>query len=128
MTKALNVIVIDDDEDIRNLSAMSLRNVGGYNVRTAERGQGGIELALAQVPDIILLDVMMPGMGGPEVLAQLREHPELGGCTVAFMTAKAQPQEISDLLDLGAADVITKPFDIMALPERVHAIWLEAQK
>jgi CheY-like chemotaxis protein len=74
-------------------------------------------------PDLVLMDVMMPGMDGPTTLKKLREKPETAGFPVIFMTAKVQPQEVSSLTSAGAIGVIPKPFDPMALASTVRGLW-----
>ena len=74
------------------------------------------------MPDMVLLDVMMPGMDGPSTLKALRERPLLAQVPVAFMTAKVQPPEVVHYKALGALDVITKPFDPMTLAAQVRAV------
>ena len=85
-------------------------------------------LAVAEqfAPDLILLDVMMPGMDGPTTLAELRKKPTLAHTPVVFMTARVQRHEIEQYLAIGAADVISKPFDPMSLSAQVAAIWKKA--
>ncbi|WP_199221388.1 response regulator [Desulfonatronum sp. SC1] len=77
----------------------------------------------AFVPDLILLDVMMPDMDGPTTMRELRKIPDLANTPVVFLTAKVQPQEFSAYLALGAQGVIAKPFDPMKLADEVHAVW-----
>ena len=74
-------------------------------------------------PDLILLDVMMPGMDGPSTLRSLRALPAVSGIPVVFLTAKVQPSEVAHLRSLGALDVIAKPFDPMKLSDQLRAIW-----
>lgn len=82
-----------------------------------------MEKAVASVPDLILLDVMMPGMDGPTTLAALRREPTLVDVPVVFITAKVQSSEVEFYTSLGALGVISKPFDPMALADQVRAIW-----
>jgi two-component system OmpR family response regulator len=84
---------------------------------------GGITKAPAFSPDLLLLDVMMPTMDGPELLQELRKLPQFTQTPVIFMTAKAQPEEVQQFMELGAIDVITKPFDPMTLADQIRAIW-----
>ena len=123
--KALTTIVyIDDEPDIRHVvEASSLSLADGLTIHTGESGQRGLELARDLKPDLMMLDVMMPGMDGPETLRRLRAEPELAGIPVFFMTAKAMPAELQRLRDLGAAAIIPKPFDPMKLATDVLALW-----
>jgi len=75
------------------------------------------------MPDLILLDVMMPGMDGPTTLKSLRGHDEFAAIPVLFMTAKVQSDEVEEYLALGAVGVIHKPFDPMALSDEIRALW-----
>lgn len=118
----MTALVIDDDDDIRLVVKMSLRLIGGLDVIEASSGQEGVDLAMRVRPDIIMLDVMMPGMDGPTVLHQLYNNPLTSGIPVIFLTAKAMPGEIGRLKDLGAVGVLTKPFDPMQLAADVQAL------
>jgi len=118
----VTALVIDDDDDIRLVVKMSLRLIGGLDVIEASSGQEGVGLAVRVRPDIIMLDVMMPGMDGPTVLHQLYNNPLTSGIPVVFLTAKTMPGELGRLKDLGAAGVLTKPFDPMQLAADVQAL------
>ncbi len=121
---ALNRILhVDDEADIREVAKLALEDVGGFTVESCSSGAEAIERAAAFGPDIILLDVMMPGQSGPEVLKSLRRMPETAETPVVFMTAKVQAREIEALKQLGAIDVIEKPFDPMQVSELVNDIW-----
>lgn len=117
------VMLVEDDGDIRTVASMSLEMVGGLKVLACESGEAALAAIAGFAPQLVLLDVMMPGMNGPEVLARLRALPGGGSLPVAFMTAKVQPEEIRALLELGVVEVIAKPFDPMALPDQVKALW-----
>jgi CheY-like chemotaxis protein len=88
----------------------------------ASSGADGIEKAAAEQPDAILLDVMMPMLDGPSTLAALRNQPATSKIPVIFLTAKAMPSEVERLRSLGAAGVLTKPFDPMTLASQVRAL------
>ena len=115
------VLLIDDEPDIREVVELSLGSVSGWEVLTASSGADGVELASAQRPDVILLDVMMPGLDGPATLDVLRGRDETRAIPVLFMTAKAQAGELTRYASLGVAGVIPKPFDPMTLSDRVAA-------
>jgi len=102
---------------------MSLELVGDFEVELAVSGAEGLAKAGSLLPDLILLDVMMPGMDGPATLRALREQPRTSGIPVIFMTAKVQSHEIAQYLALGALGVIAKPFDPMSLPDQVRRLW-----
>ncbi len=117
------ILMVDDDSDIRTVAEISLTAVGGFTVEVCASGPEALERAPAFGPDLILLDVMMPGMDGPTTLKGLREIPALAQTPVIFMTAKVQPQEVAQLVACGALDVLAKPFDPMALPDALRRIW-----
>lgn len=114
--------MIDDDADIRRVASLSLARVGKMEVVDASGGLEGVRKATAEKPDAILLDVMMPGLDGPATLAALRSNPATAAIPVIFLTAKAMASEIQRLTSLGAAGVLTKPFDPMALPEQLRTL------
>jgi CheY-like chemotaxis protein len=116
------VLLIDDEPDIRRIGEMSLAAIGKLKVILASSGTEGIELARAHKPDVILLDVMMPGLDGPATLQRLRADPAVSTIPVIFMTAKVQRAEIDRYLALGAQGVVPKPFDPLDLPARVRAL------
>jgi CheY-like chemotaxis protein len=118
----MKILVIDDEDDIRRISRLALGRVGGMEVVDAASGMDGIARAVADVPDAILLDVMMPEHDGPETLALLRADPRTAGIPVIFLTAKAMAAEVERLRALGAAGVLTKPFDPMSLAASVRSI------
>jgi CheY-like chemotaxis protein len=116
------VLVVDDEPHIRRIGELALRSVGKLEVSLASSGAEAVEMAAAEHPDVILLDVMMPGMDGPTTLGTLRSRPETAHIPVIFMTAKVQKHEVERYLRLGAAGVIAKPFDPMSLPDDVRRI------
>ena len=116
------IMMVDDEPHIRRIGELSLRGVGQWQVVLAGSGREAVELARREQPDVILLDVMMPGMDGPATLAELREGRETAGIPVIFLTAKAQRHEVERYRMLGAAGVLTKPFDPMTLPDEVRTI------
>jgi CheY-like chemotaxis protein len=116
------IMIVDDEEDIREICAVSVREVGKLEVVVASSGQEALERGNAEKPDVILLDVMMPRMDGIETLRKLREQDATARLPVIFFTAKVQEQEIKRYLALGAAGVITKPFDPMKLPDEIRRL------
>ena len=116
------VLMVDDEPDIRKIGLLSLRSVGKLTALAASSGEEALALAAQEKPDLILLDVMMPGMTGPDVLARLRQSPETASIPVIFMTAKVQKAEVEGYRALGAAGVISKPFDPMLLSAQIRAI------
>lgn len=116
------VMLVDDEADIRKVADLSLKGVGGWEVALAASGDEALAMASSERPDVILLDVMMPGMDGPATLERLRAAPGLEAVPVIFMTAKVQKNEVERYLDLGAVGVIAKPFDPMSLPDEIRGI------
>ena len=116
------IMMVDDEPHIRRIGELSLRGVGKWTVVLAGSGREAIDLARREQPDVILLDVMMPGMDGPATLAELRDSKETEAIPVIFLTAKAQRHEVERYRQLGAAGVLTKPFDPMTLPDEVRGI------
>jgi len=117
------VLHVEDEPDIQEVARMALEAVGGLTVEQAGSGKEALAKAAAFAPDVILLDVMMPGMDGPSTLAELRRSPATAGIPVIFMTAKVQNQEVERYKQLGALDVIAKPFDPMTLSDSIREIW-----
>ncbi len=113
------VLVIDDDPSIREVAAVALSAFGGHEVTTAVDGTAGIKLARRVLPDAILLDVMMPSVDGPTVLARMRAVDVLRDVPVVFLTAKVGAQDMSRLDGLGAVAVIPKPFDPVTLARQL---------
>lgn len=123
----MKLLLIDDDEDIRKIGKLSLEAVGKHQVATAASAIEGIQAAISDQPDLILMDMMMPGMDGLAALSELRRLPALRQIPVLFITAKVQMSEAARYIALGAIGVIHKPFDPMTLPREVSAL-LEASK
>lgn len=123
MAELQRILCVEDDPDIQLVVRLALENVGGFSVRICACGDDAVREAEAFAPQMILLDVMMPGMDGPTTLKALRALPALVSVPVAFVTAKVQPEEMAQLKSLGACEVIAKPFDPMALAGRVQSIW-----
>ena len=117
------VLCVEDEADIRTVAELALAAVGGFTVLPCSSGAEAIEKATAFKPDIMLLDVMMPGMDGPDTLTALRALPGMATVPAVFLTAKALPSEVARYRKLGALDVIAKPFDPMTLADQVRRIW-----
>jgi two-component system OmpR family response regulator len=124
---SLRVLHVDDEPDIRAIVEIALGLDPSFTVEGCASGPDALRAAAAQAPDIILLDVMMPGMDGPTTLAHLRESPKTANIPVVFMTARAQERELEQFRSLGAAGVIAKPFDPMKLAAAVRRYSQEAR-
>lgn len=116
------VLVIDDDDDIRAITRLCLETVGKCDVRTEASGEAGVAAALAEPPDAILLDVMMPGMDGPATFERLQASPETRDIPVVLLTAKVANVDDQRFAGLGVKGVIAKPFDAMSLPVELARI------
>lgn len=115
------ILYAEDEPDIQTVARLALEMVGGFTVKMCDNGQALLQAYADFAPDLIMLDVMMPGLDGPATLAALREQQV--DIPVVFMTAKVQPQEIEAFKEMGALDVIAKPFDPMQLAQQVRSIW-----
>ncbi|NQV85340.1 MAG: response regulator [Rhodospirillales bacterium] len=124
MTETLQkILYVEDEADIQTVAKLALESVGGFEVMICGSGVEALEKAPVFKPDVLLLDVMMPGMDGPDTLVALLKIEELKNTPAIFLTAKAMPTEVDRYKKLGALDVIPKPFDPMTLAEQVRAIW-----
>jgi len=123
MGSLTRILYVEDEPDIRAVAKLALEMVGGYTVMLCSSGEEALREASAFAPDLILLDVMMPGLDGPATLKGLREQASLARVPAVFMTAKVQSAEVAHYKSLGALDVIPKPFDPMTLASQVKAIW-----
>lgn len=122
------LLFVDDDSDIHLIVKYSLRDLQNVEIRWAFSGEEAIKIALEFEPDLILLDVMMPGMDGVATLDALRLLPKLAKTPIAFLTAKAQSNEVEEYYKHGIVDVILKPFDPTQLTSIVQQIWNKHQK
>jgi len=120
------ILYAEDEPDIQSIAQMALEMMGGYTLKVCNNGQEAVDAAEAFAPDLILLDVMMPAMDGPTALQEIRKIPSLANTPVIFMTAKVQNQEIEEYIEMGAIDVIAKPFDPMTLSETILSLWNRA--
>jgi CheY-like chemotaxis protein len=116
------VLLVDDEDDIREVAGMSLETVAGWTVMAARSGREGLKIAAEQQPDVILLDVMMPDMDGPSTFRNLQDSEATKSIPVIFLTAKAQTREQRGFRELGAQGVISKPFDPLTLADQVAEI------
>jgi two-component system, OmpR family, response regulator len=124
MTRPLKkIMLVEDDPDILLITRLSLEVGGGYEVRVCASGTGAVQCAAEYGPDLILLDVMMPGMDGLATMDALRKLPATAAMPVVFFTANTQEQVRQDLQRRGALGVITKPVEPDRLVEQVRAFW-----
>jgi len=115
------ILFVDDDDDIRTIAHLSLTAVGGWQVALAASGPSAIEQAVQDRPDLIVLDMMMPGMDGLATLARLRADERTAAIPVIFLTAKVQKSEVERYGAAGAG-VLAKPFDPMTLPDQIRRL------
>jgi CheY-like chemotaxis protein len=117
------ILLVEDEPDIQTITKMALETIGGLSVSACGSGVEAVKLASESPPDLIVLDAMMPGMDGLDTFRALRQIPLTRSIPVVFLTAKAQPHEIALYKELGALDVIPKPFDPMRLSETLLRIF-----
>lgn len=118
----MKALIVDDEEDVRFVARMSLGRVGGMTVIEASGGEEGIELARDEQPDVILLDMMMPGMDGTATFHALRALEATAAIPIVFLTAKGMVDDAARLKKLGARGVVLKPFDPLTLAGEITAI------
>ncbi len=116
------ILIIDDEDDIREVAALSLESIAGWEVVTASSGAQGLARAIEHRPDAILLDVMMPGMDGPTTFRELRKNPATDKIPVLLLTAKVQSSDQRRFADLGVESVLFKPFDPLTLADQISAV------
>ena len=122
--RALNrICYVEDDEDIQRIVRMSLERVGKMTVEVVGDPTMAIETICAFKPDLVMLDWMMPGMDGPTLFRKMKQLPEVSALPVVFITAKATQRDMDELIALGAAGTISKPFSPKDLPDQLRAIW-----
>jgi two-component system, OmpR family, response regulator len=118
-----HVACVDDDADILQITKFALEEIGGLTVTAFEGPRAALEGMAAAQPDLILMDVMMPEMDGPTALKMLKKQDGVSHIPVVFMTARVQPHELRDYMALGAAGVISKPYDPVTLTQQLVDIW-----
>jgi two-component system, OmpR family, response regulator len=119
VSESISVVYVEDDPDLRELVEIIFARTSGMRIVAFEPAADVLELVRKAHPDIVLLDVMMPGIDGSTLASAMKADPELATTPIVFMTAKARPQELAELYNLGAIGVISKPFDAVRLPDEV---------
>lgn len=119
------ILMIEDEPDIRTVAELALEAIGGFELTACESGQQALEQIGECQPQLIVLDVMMPGMDGPATLKAIRCLPGHAETPAVFMTAKVQSDEVQGYLAQGAVGVIPKPFDPLTLADQIREIWNE---
>jgi two-component system, OmpR family, response regulator len=118
----LRVAHVDDDDDLLAIVRLALQATAGMEVESFASGERAVEAIPRFHPDVILVDLLMPGMGGLETIARLRERMDLSHVAIAFATGLEDPEQLRRIADAGAAAIIHKPFDAFALADRIHRI------
>lgn len=116
------ILVVDDDEDVRRLAVMSLSRIGGYEVTSVGSGGDCIAALATDLPDAVVLDVMMPVMDGPTTLLAIRDGARTYGLPVVFLTAGVVEADMDRLRDMPVSGVLQKPFDPLQLPAQLAAV------
>ena len=120
--KTKTILVVDDEDNLREVTKMSLEVMGGYETLAAASGSEAIEIAEREQPDAILLDVMMPGMDGPTTFRALQQNEHTSHIPVILLTAKVQAADRARFSDLGVKGVVAKPFDPAVLHETIASL------
>ena len=118
------ILIIDDEDDIREVAALSLEATAGWEVLTASSGASGIRAAATSTPppDAILMDVMMPGLDGPSTFRLMQQDPQVAHIPVLLLTAKVQGVDQRRFAGLGVAAVLFKPFDPLTLASQISQV------
>lgn len=124
----MEILLADDDANIRTVAIIGLEDEPGWNVTEASSGFQALEVAGSQSLDVIVLDMMMPGMDGMTTFGKIRELDNCKNVPIIFMTAKVQKNEVDGYIKLGAAGVIIKPFDPLSLAQEIMAILEKAKE
>lgn len=121
------ILYVEDQKDIQIIAEYALAAISGYTVKTSNSGIEALAEIEAFEPDLLLLDVMMPGLDGPSTLQEIRKLDAYKNTPAIFMTAKILPNELADLMSQGAIAVIPKPFDPVTLGSEIQVIWDNVQ-
>ena len=113
------ILIIDDEDDIREVAALSLEATAGWKILTASSGAEGMAIAALERPDAILMDVMMPEVDGPTTFGKMQQHPIIVDIPVLLLTAKVQGVDQRRFANLGVSAVLFKPFDPLTLAQQI---------
>lgn len=122
---APDILVIDDDKSMQRLVKALLEKHEKVNISVALNGQNGLDLAIQNKPDLIILDWMLPDLQGPDVLSELKKHPDTKNIPVLMLTGRNKIGEIEEVFSLGAEAYLTKPFSLQKLGEKVTTLLSE---
>ena len=117
------ILLADDEPDILEIARIALETVGGFEVSVCTSGEALLDRLSEFEPDLVIVDVLMPDVTGPEVFEEIRRRPECDDVPVIYLTGVIQEEELKGLRETGVADVILKPFDPMTLADRINGIW-----
>ena len=117
------ILLVEDDLDIQLVARVALHDLSGFELEVCSSGHEALQRAPEVRPDLVLLDVMMPGLDGRETFLALRRIPEMAATPMIFMTAKAQPEDVAEYRRLGITEVIAKPFDPLTLGDQIREVW-----
>ncbi len=123
MIKLQRIMHVEDEPDIQLITKIALQDMGGFELLACNSGEQALAEIEGFLPDLLLLDVMMPGLDGPDTLIAIRKISQFENIPALFMTAKVQQSELEELRALGALDVIAKPFNPVTLADDIRAIW-----
>lgn len=126
-TELKHILYVDDEPDMRMLVQLTLENMGGMKVSLCESGLDALEIAQTGGPQLIILDVLMPDIDGPSVLKEILKNPKTANIPVFFLTGRSAPDAVASYKDMGAKGVLSKPFDLVALPDQVRSLWKECK-
>ncbi|WP_392481986.1 response regulator [Nostoc sp. C110] len=118
----INILIVDDEEDVRAIAKLGLEMAAGWNVLTASSGQEALKVAATHKPDVILLDMMMPDMDGRATLQQLKANPATKKIPVILLTAKLQQSDRESFTDMDVAAIFAKPFRPLKLAEQINEV------
>jgi CheY-like chemotaxis protein len=113
------ILIIDDEDDIREVAALSLEATAGWEILTASSGAEGMAIAALEKPDAILMDVMMPEVDGPTTFGKMQQNPTIADIPVLLLTAKVQGVDQRRFANLGVTAVLFKPFDPLTLAQQI---------